>query len=499
MANEFAIGFDNLEQETIDQELHVDSGHLPPWLRGSLIRTGPTLFRLAQQSYQHWFDGLAMLQKFAFDDGKARYTGRFLRSPDYVKSSRTGLVSSDEFVSVPSRGPLERLFTLVDPERQFGRNGMVNVLKLNDSCYIAMTENPLAVQFNPADAATVGAFDYPDDLHSVLNMITTAHPRYDVARKSIYNFVSRLIPLRPRYVVYRLDNGSTRRTVVGEIETDALAYMHSFGMSENYIVLAEFPLVTHPTSLFFMPLFGTPYIKSYTWKAQRGTRFRVMDKRDGKLVGTWEHDALFAFHHVHAQEVGDELFVDLSVYEGGPAVIDQFYLARLRAAGGGEISYSGLRRYRLPLRGGSLRGGSLRGDSVREERLAEPMLEMPQFNYRRCSNGSYRYIYGVSFTAPGKFVDQLVKIDLQKNENRFWHEDGCYPGEPVFVPRTAGTAAGDAGAEDDGVNISVVLDTRRRRSFLLLLDASTFEEMARLDLPHAIPFMLHGQFYAGVL
>jgi carotenoid cleavage dioxygenase-like enzyme len=485
MANEFAVGFDNLEQETIDHELRVDSGRLPPWLRGSLIRTGPTIFTLAQQSMQHWFDGLAMLQKFAFADGKARYTGRFLHSPDYVKSTRSGRVTYDEFVSVPQRSLRQRLFTLVDPERQFGRNGMVNVLKITDGCSIAMTENPLAVQFNPADVSSVGSFDYPDDLHSVLNMITTAHPRYDVGRKSIYNFVARLIPLRPRYVIYRIEDGSTRRTVVGEIATDALAYMHSFGMSEHYIVLAEFPLVTHPTALFFLPLFGTPYIKSYSWQAQRGTRFRVMDKRDGKLVGSWEHDAFFAFHHVHAQEVGDELLVDLSVYEGGPAIIDQLYLSRLRAAGGGEISYSGLRRYRLPLRGGP----------VREERLAEPMLEMPQFNYQRCSAGAYRYTYGVSFTAPGKFVDQLVKIDLQRNENRFWHEPGCYPGEPVFIPRVAG----DAGAEDDGVNISVVLDTRRRRSFLLLLDASTFTEMARLDLPHAIPFMLHGQFYDGVL
>jgi carotenoid cleavage dioxygenase-like enzyme len=485
MANDFTIGFENLEQETIDHELRVDAGRLPPWLRGSLIRTGPAIFTLAQQRFQHWFDGLAMLQKFAFDDGRARYTGRFLRSPDYVKSSRSGRVSYDEFVSVPTRGLLKRLRTLVDPERQFGRNGMVNVLKINDGCYIAMTENPLAVQFDPVDAGTVGNFDYPDDLHSVLNMITTAHPRYDVGRRSIYNFVSRLIPLRPRYVVYRLENGSSRRTVVGQIETDALAYMHSFGMSEHYIVLTEFPLVTHPSALVLMPLFGTPYIKSYTWQPQRGTRFRVMDKRDGRLVGTWEHDAFFAFHHVHAQEVGDELFVDLSVYDGGPAIIDQLYLARLRAAGGGEISYSGMRRYRLPLRGGP----------VREERLAEPMLEMPQFNYPRCSEGPYRYVYGISFTAPGKFPDQLVKVDLHKNEHRFWHQEGCHPGEPVFIPRTANSAA----AEDDGVNISVVLDTRRRRSFLLLLDASTFDEMARLDLPHVIPFMLHGQFFDGVL
>jgi carotenoid cleavage dioxygenase-like enzyme len=486
MANEFAIGFDNLEQETIDHELRVDSGRLPPWLRGSLIRTGPTIFTLAQQSMQHWFDGLAMLQKFAFADGKARYTGRFLRSPDYVKSTRSGRVTYDEFVSVPQRSLRQRLFTLVDPERQFGRNGMVNVLKITDSCSIAMTENPLAVQFNPADVSSIGSFDYPDDLHSVLNMITTAHPRYDVSRKAIYNFVARLIPLRPRYVIYRIEDGSTRRTVVGEIETDALAYMHSFGMSEHYIVLAEFPLVTHPTALFFLPLFGTPYIKSYTWQAQRGTRFRVMDKRDGKLVGTWEHDAFFAFHHVHAQEVGDELLVDLSVYEGGPAIIDRALpVAPARCRWRRDFL---LRSAPLPP-AAARRSGARR--APRRADVGNAAVQLPALQRGRLSLHLRRQLSprrGSSWISWSRSICRRTRIASGTSRAATRASRSSFRASPD-----------DAGAEDDGVNISVVLDTRRRRSFLLLLDAATFTEMARLDLPHAIPFMLHGQFYDGVL
>lgn len=377
MASDFRIGFENLDQETCNRTLTVTAGSLPAWLSGALIRTGPAIFTLPRQPYLHWFDGLAMLQKFAFQDGHATYTGRFLRSTDYVKSSARGTISCDEFVSVPTRGLLSRLFTLIDPERQFGRNGMVNVQQLTAACSIAMTENPLAMQFDPADLTTLGPFDYGnDELLSVLNMVTTAQPRYDVARQQLYNFVVRLIPWQPRYIVYRIDAGATRRRVVGEVLTDACAYMHSFGMSEHYVVLTEFPLVVHPLTLFLMPLWGTPYIKTYQWQPSRGTRFRVLDKRDGHLVGTWETDACFAFHHVHAQEVGDELFVDMSVYDGGPAIIDQLSLDRLRGPDGGDIAYSGLRRFRIPLRGGS----------VRNERLAEPMLEMPQFNYPRCCN-----------------------------------------------------------------------------------------------------------------
>jgi carotenoid cleavage dioxygenase-like enzyme len=69
-----------------------------------------------------------------------------------------------------------------------------------------------------------------------------------------------------------------------------------------------------------------------------------------------------------------------------------------------------------------------------------------------------------------------------------WAEDGCFPGEPVFV------AAPDGDAEDEGVLLSVVLDGERGTSFLLVLDAASLEELARAEAPHHIPFGFHGQF-----
>ena len=51
-----------------------------------------------------------------------------------------------------------------------------------------------------------------------------------------------------------------------------------------------------------------------------------------------------------------------------------------------------------------------------------------------------------------------------------------------------------AEAEDAGVVLSVVLDAAAGRSFLLVLDAATFEELARAEAPHHIPFGFHGQF-----
>ena len=88
-------------------------------------------------------------------------------------------------------------------------------------------------------------------------------------------------------------------------------------------------------------------------------------------------------------------------------------------------------------------------------------------------------------------MDSLVKVDLEQNRAASWHEAGCYPSEPIFV------AAPKAVSEDEGVILSVVVDTRKGDSFLLVLCATTFKELARAEAPHHIPFGFHGQYFAA--
>lgn len=64
----------------------------------------------------------------------------------------------------------------------------------------------------------------------------------------------------------------------------------------------------------------------------------------------------------------------------------------------------------------------------------------------------------------------------------------CYPSKPVFVP------APESQAEDTGIILSLVLDGGRGQSFLLVLDATAFTELARAELPHAVPFGFHVLF-----
>jgi beta,beta-carotene 9',10'-dioxygenase len=133
----------------------------------------------------------------------------------------------------------------------------------------------------------------------------------------------------------------------------------------------------------------------------------------------------------------------------------------------------------------------LTGDTrVSRRTLAATALELPRINYESCAGKPYRYAWGTGIQTKGDFLDSIVKIDIETGDVMRWYEKGVYPGEPVFVPDPA------ARTEDDGVLLSLILDIAKDWSSLLVLDAATLAEKARAQAPHAIPFHIHGNYFA---
>ncbi|MGH7750190.1 MAG: carotenoid oxygenase family protein, partial [Candidatus Dormibacteria bacterium] len=161
------------------------------------------------------------------------------------------------------------------------------------------------------------------------------------------------------------------------------------------------------------------------------------------------------------------------------SIINALYLDILRGEKIGTIPSSQLRRYRIPLQGGS----------VEHDVISDESMELPRINYKQYNTKDYRFVYGISTYGANNFANHLVKVDISQKTSKSWSEEGCYPGEPVFV------AAPDAVKEEDGLILSVVLDASNSKSFLLILNAVTFEEIARAEVSHHIPFGFHGQYF----
>jgi beta,beta-carotene 9',10'-dioxygenase len=452
------------------EEIRVDAlavtGDVPAWLRGGLVRVTPAQMDFADRSVSHWFDGMAMLNRFGFDGGAVSYASAFLDTDARRAALRSGGRAINGFATDPCRSLFQRVQSAFSPD--LTDNANVNLTRLGDE-YLAMTETPVPVTFDPETLRTIGH----DQGAKGWGQITTAHPHHDPERGELLNFAAQL-GRRSEYRVYARTSTSQGRTLARHAVREP-AYMHSFAITPRFAVLLENPLVVNPLRL---ALSGRAFIHNYRWKPELGMRVHAFNRTTGALYRSWTLDPFFVFHTINAFEDGGDLIVDLCAYQDA-AVIDALNLDGLRA-GTSAIPPAMPRRLTLPLD----------GSAGRMADLAATDLELPRIDYRRRNGKPYTYVYGAS-SGGGPFLRRLVKVDVTDGSLRTWDEPGAWAGEPVFVPRPG------AEGEDDGVVLSVVLDADAGRSFLLVLDAGTFAEVARAQAPHHIPFGFHGQFFSA--
>src|SRR5215210_4420539 len=336
------LGFRDLDDELDATELDVE-GVLPGWLGGSLLRTGPARWDLPAGSVRHWFDGLAMLHRFAFADGRVTYANRFLRSRAFQATERDGRLGFREFATAPCRSAFKRVATLFDAHGQLTDNGAVNVTRLGDQ-YLALTETPLPVAFDPRTLETLGVRGEPPADFS------TAHPHHDRERGELVGHGAKIGP-RSSYVLYAQRDVADRR-VVARVPVQRPAYQHSFGLTPRHAVLFEGPFVVNPLAL---ALADRPFIESFRWQPERGTRFWVIDRDSGAVAGPWTGEPFFCFHTVNAFDDDGEVVIDLLAYEDA-SVVRALGLGRLRA--GERAPAPELRRFRL----GRATPGPVRGE-----------------------------------------------------------------------------------------------------------------------------------------
>jgi carotenoid cleavage dioxygenase-like enzyme len=469
MEKVFELGFSQTKNEIIFDQLPVE-GVIPNWLDGSLIRNGPGTFMVGNQVYRHWFDGLAMLHLFQFSNGNVSYKNRYLKCKAYDEAVSSGEISYSEFATDPCFSIFDRAKNIFSPK--LTDSAKVNVAKIED-LYLALGETPLQIQFDPKTLESVGVFNYEPGSS---RHVTTVHPHFDNSGKNVYQLTTRFSRVSQYRILELFRNQKPR--LIAKKSVSEPAYMHSFGLSPRYFILTEFPLVVYPLNIL---LSGRPFIENFRWKPERGTPFHIFDRLTGKHLKTEIADPFFAFHHVNAFEQGDHLYIDIVAYPD-PDIIEAFYLKRIQQntipLPGGEF-----RRYTINLKNAS---------PITYSTFSDEKLELPRFNYPALNmDGNYRFVYGVGINKkhPFSFYNQIVKIDLHLKNTSIRIEENSFPGEPVFIPSPANSF------EDDGILISVVLNQQKGNSFLLVLDAQSLEEIGRAEIPHAILFGYHGDFF----
>lgn len=477
-----SLGFESVEAERADTV--AVEGRLPDWLAGTFVRNGPGLFEAGGRSIDHWFDGPALLRAFGFDPASAgasedrvHYANRFLRTEAYA-AAKEGRVENAGFAESAQRGLLDRLRNLFPEPTDNANAAVANV----GGEYVALTESPRAVRFDPVDLSTRGELTWRDELpvgH------TTPHLR-PTPDDGHVGYLTEFLP-RPAYRLFRVGPEEPRREEFARVSVSEPAYMHSLAVAGRFAVLVEPPFVLPPHRV----LTGSgSMLDRYEWRPHRGTRFIVVDRQTGDVVCESQTPPFVVFHHANAYRAGDELVVDLVGFDS-PSVFSGMYLDELRerteAGGGGE-----LRRYRVPLSGAT----------PREAVVAEGVA-MPTVDDRRAGQ-RYRHVY-VQRSSDGGAAETVARVDVETETVTAWHAD-AYVSEPVFVPRESGRTPDETPpAEPEGVVLTEVLDPDRTgqngdpgRTAVVVLDAETMTELGRAWAPHRLPFGFHGAYFEEV-
>ena len=354
--------------------------------------------------------------------------------------------------------------------------------------------------------------------------LVSAHPLTDPKTGTVYNVGASMmtglkyhvLKISPSESSTSADNLLANSKSICSFQPSSFTkfgYAHSFGMSENYIVLVEQPFVTSLPKILGAVMSPGQCIKDWTeWRARKtSNRFFIIDKESGKLFDGFEiysKNPFFFYHFINCFEDGDSLIVDLIAFPDD-GVQEAVMLKNLRNPEQDEgTNLAEAQRFKIPIiQKGSKdipekmdlsKSSSTSATAIREgkriilepEILTKKGIEFPSLN-KNFIGQKYKYFYGTGFvTKNGSYQNSVCKFDLELKTSSIWREnEHYYLSEPIFIANPSGVT------EDDGILVVTVTDDRESaRDFLLFLDGKTMKEVGRATFKASIPLSLHGVF-----
>lgn len=463
----FLLGFTSLEQESMIKKLKID-GKIPSWLHGTFISIGPGKFEVKESRASHWLDGFAMIHRFSIENGSVGYANKLIQTNYLQEALKKGVITGTTPSQDQSKWSKLRS-ALSSSNRPVYDNVNINVFSLGSEL-MALTETPQHICLDCHTLETKQPIKFNDKLDA---HFSSGHPLFDPSTREWYN-VGIQYGMHSSYVVYKIPADSKQRIVIATIKQDKPAYIHSFALSKHYIIITEIPLRVSPYDLV---MGSKSFIDTHQWNPKGNTIFTVINRQNGNVVGTFKTHPFFALHHVNAFDQDHTVTLDIVTYKD-PSILKSLGFDHLYHADVYHFPLSTLERFEL----------NLSNKKVTDKVLSSKNIEMPQINYQHYGMQPYTYVYGVHLTSSEQLANQIIKMNVKTGAIHVWQDHDCYPSEPIFI------ASPQAKAEDDGVVLCVILDSKHRNSFLLVLDAKTMKELGRAQVPHHIPFTVHSSF-----
>lgn len=333
----------SLETTHVDECETKLTGSFPEWLVGCLIRNGPGKFEFdTDKSYNHLLDGQACIHKFKITKTKVIYSNKFIDSKSFQKTSLEKKCYSSIGTPDTSSSIFTRLKHLFTPSKS-SDNTNLNILPYANDHLYALSESNYMYRLDPFDLKVIQKVNVTDYLPTIRSTIANPHIEPDGtwytiginAKERSYEFIKYFNKEKRNLNVKVLNNLCENGEVLASIPSSfsfAMSYFHSFGMTENYMILLEQSLQISLKSLVKCAVLNRSLTDSVVTKPDQKTRIIIVDKRTGEICRKYFFtDPLITFNHINAFETHDPhfIFVDICAYEPKYFEVNDFKYKKL--------------------------------------------------------------------------------------------------------------------------------------------------------------------------
>jgi carlactone synthase/all-trans-10'-apo-beta-carotenal 13,14-cleaving dioxygenase len=452
-------------------------------------------FEMGDRRFVGFLDCYGKMHRFDIRGDTVCATYRMMESAFYNESKQTGTIGAGLlfFETEPPRetpwylGPVANM-----PPFAPNDNTFVNTIRLGDEL-LSLTDSYAMLAVDPKTMRVKREKEFKDDLKGLVCYTGSAHPLRDAKTGDWIDFVGNVKNMLSGTTTLRLyrlgEQQPDFRRSITDLDFESSPYMHSFGLTENFVVLPRMPVKFSATEVAIKPMAAAFEEVDLTEEGpENAFHIAPLDGSKAWIKQLPTDQPLWYVHTANAFEREGEIVIDLTTCPQNPFSAD-LTLAASRDKGTRDLGAVGgknlVKRFVIPLSD---------DQPVRSEVISDPdtSTDFP------CINPGFRakehcFYWAVEwFATSDSYADMaIVKHDICGGEKKLtWRRENWYPSEATMVPSDRAGAA-----EDEGVLIFTALEGATGNSYLLGVDAQTMELVSEAGPFPRIPFSTHGQFY----